>query len=89
MSCDNCGANGDIAYTLRTHPATESDTASESDLSTESETNSATESIDLRFCSADCLQEWTTVPSATFVDEPSIRRRLRSTDRSRIVDGSK
>ncbi|WP_459884341.1 hypothetical protein [Halostagnicola bangensis] len=93
MNCDNCGANDEIAYTLKTHPATESNPATDleptsSEASAEP-SEASEESIDLRFCSADCLQEWTTVPSATFGDEPSIRRRLRLTDQSRIVDGSR
>lgn len=63
--CDNCGSTSDIAYTLTIHPESEDREKSPSETPSNPRlVGSSSSAIEVQFCSADCLCEWTIIPSA-------------------------
>ncbi|MFB6140353.1 MAG: hypothetical protein ABEJ26_07945 [Halosimplex sp.] len=59
MKCANCQAEGSPAYTLRAHIDTDGDAAGEGGTNEAARTDGGGETVDLPFCSMECLTAWT------------------------------
>ncbi|ELZ22716.1 hypothetical protein C475_16481 [Halosimplex carlsbadense 2-9-1] len=60
MQCANCRADGEPAYTLRAHVDADDDGDGQEDDEAEARTDGgASATVDLPFCSLECLTAWT------------------------------
>lgn len=58
MQCVNCRTDEAPAYTLRAHVEEQADDEADQQAATDGGTES-TATVDLRFCSFECLETWT------------------------------